>query len=109
MEVIASKFEQGGEVSPMEARLLANDREALTTMCRAILSSPPLIDDLPGMNMPFLLFCGESDGAFPGAKESSELLPDATFVSFPGLDHGQAGSRLDLVIPHIKDFLARVN
>ena len=67
------------------------------------------MDDLPGMNMPFLIFVGESDEAFQGAKETSELLPNATFVSFPGLDHSLSGGGPDLVIPHIKEFLARVN
>jgi len=109
IEALASQLEQGGEVSPQEARLLANDLEALAALCKGIGSSPSIIDDVPRMNMPFLLFVGESDFSFSGSKETSELLPDATFVSFPGLDHIQAGSRLDLVIPHIKDFLARIN
>ena len=61
------------------------------------------------MNMPFLPFVGESDENFSGAKEASELLPDATFISLPGLDHIQAANRLDLVIPYIKEFLSRVN
>lgn len=108
-EAVASKHEQGNKLSPQEARLLANELEALAALCKGIVSSPSLIDDLPRMNMPFLLFVGESDFAFEGAKETSELLPNATFISFPGLDHVQAGSRLDLVIPHIKEFLSRVN
>ncbi|UCB43679.1 MAG: alpha/beta fold hydrolase [Dehalococcoidales bacterium] len=109
-ETLASAPEQVVEVPPdRKARLLANDCEALVAICKAMLSSPPLIDDLPGMHMAFLIFVGESDFAFSGAKETSELLPDATFVSFPGLDHIQAGSRLDLVIPHIKEFLSKVN
>ena len=109
MEALASQLEQTGEVSPQEARFLAIDLEAIAALCKAIVSSPSIIDDVPGMNMPFLLFVGESDPGFSGTKETSELLPDATFVSFPGLDHIQAGSRLDLVIPHIKEFLARVS
>jgi len=108
MDAIASKYEQGGEVSPQEARLLANDPEALRALGKAIVSSPALIDDLSGMNIPFLLFVGEYDN--PSAvKETSELLPDATFICLPGLDHIQAGSRLDLVIPYMKAFLARVS
>ena len=110
IEALVATREQTGPISPgVKARMLANDCEALVAICKAILSSPSIIDDLPGMNMPFLLFVGESDNNFSGAKESSELLPDVTFISLPGLDHIQAGSRLDLVIPHIKDFLARVN
>ncbi|UCH42132.1 MAG: hypothetical protein JSW16_04705, partial [Dehalococcoidales bacterium] len=65
--------------------------------------------DLPGMTMPFLLFVGEHDNSFSAAKEAGELLPDVTFISLPGLDHMQALNRLDLVIPHIKEFLSRVN
>ena len=109
MEAVASKYKQGDELSPAEARLLANDLEALVALCRGSGSSPPIIDDVPGMNIPFLLFVGESDDNYSGAKETSELLPDVTFISLPGLDHIQAGSRLELVIPHIKEFLARVN
>jgi len=110
MEALVAAREQTGPISPgTKARMLANDCEALVAICKAILSSPAIIDDLPGMNMPFLLFVGESDAAFTGVEETSKLLPDATFISLPGLDHIQAATRLDLVIPHIKDFLSRVN
>ena len=33
--------------------------------------------------------------------------PHATLVTFPGLDHGQTSRRSDLVLPHLKPFLAR--
>jgi pimeloyl-ACP methyl ester carboxylesterase len=110
MEALVAAREQTEPISPgVKARMLANDCEALIAICKAMLSSPSIMDDVPGMTMPFLLFVGEADNNFSGAKESSELLPDVTFISFPGLDHIQAGSRLDLVIPHMKNFLARVN
>lgn len=110
MAALVAAREQTGPISPgVKARMLANDCGALVAICKAIGSSPAIEDDLPSMNMPFLLFVGESDAAFPGVEETSKLLPDATFISFPGLDHIQAGSRLDLVIPHIKEFLSRVN
>lgn len=109
-EALVAAFEQRGPISPgVKARLLANDCEALIAICKVILSSPSIIDDVPGMNMPFLLFIGESDNGFSAVKETSELLPDVTFISLPGLDHIQAASRLDLVIPHIKEFLVRVS
>jgi len=110
MEALVAAREQTAPIPPgVKARRLANDCEALVAICKAMLSFPSIIDDVPGMNIPFLLFVGESDFGFQGVKETSKLLPDATFISFPGLDHGQAGSRLDLVIPHIKEFLSRVN
>jgi pimeloyl-ACP methyl ester carboxylesterase len=109
IEAVTSKYRQGGEISPQEAHLLSNDPEALAALCKGVGSSPSLIDDLPRMKMPFLIFTGESDFAFSGAKETSELLPDATFISFPGLDHSLAGGSPDLVVPYIRKFLARVN
>ena len=32
-------------------------------------------------------------------------LPNATFVSFPGLDHGQTSQAGHLVVPHVTEFL----
>ena len=110
MEALVTAREQTGPISPgMKARMLANDCEALIAICKATLSSPSIMDDVPRMNMPFLIFVGESDNGFSAAKETSELLPDATFISLPGLDHIQAAKRIDVIIPHIKEFLSRVN
>jgi pimeloyl-ACP methyl ester carboxylesterase len=109
-EVFVAEYEQAGSISPgMKARMLANDHEAIIAVLKAVGSRTGVQDDLPGMIMPFLIFVGEYDNSFSAAKEASELLPDATFVLLPGLNHMQAHSRLDLVIPHIKEFLSRVN
>ncbi len=108
MDTIASRRDKGDELSPPEVRLLENDPEALMVLGKAIVSSSLSLNDLPGMNIPFLLFVGELDNPLP-VKETSERLPDATFILLPGLDHGQAGSRPDLVVPYIKEFLAGVN
>ncbi|MFC1947932.1 alpha/beta fold hydrolase [Chloroflexota bacterium] len=107
-EAVTSKYTRGGELSPQETHLLAIDLEAIEALCKAIVSSPAVINEVPNMNKPFLLFVGEFDN--PSAvEETSELLPDATFVLLPGLDHVQAGSRPDLIVPYIKEFLSRVN
>ncbi len=72
---------------------------------------PDLEDDLPSMTMPILLYVGENDDlASPMAvQDHANRLPNATFVSLPGLDHFQGATRSDLVLPHIKRFLARVS
>ena len=36
-------------------------------------------------------------------------ITDAAFFSLPGLDHNQSWTRSDLVLPHVKEFLARVS
>jgi hypothetical protein len=35
-------------------------------------------------------------------------IPTATFMSFLGLDHKRVGYSADLVVPHVKKFLAEV-
>ena len=109
-EALVAWFEQSGPVSvEFRDQLLANDFEAL--IASVIVPQRGIEDDLPGMTMPILLYVGENDdGASPMAvQENANRLPNATFVSLPGLDHFQAGRRSDLVLPHVKKFLARVS
>jgi hypothetical protein len=35
-------------------------------------------------------------------------MPNAAFVALDGLDHAQGLTRSDLVLPHVLEFLARV-
>ena len=57
--------------------------------------------------MPALLYCGDADrlADHDSMKETVALMPNATFVSLPGLDHLPALVRADLVMPHVRDFL----
>jgi hypothetical protein len=41
-----------------------------------------------------------------GAKEAVKHIQHASFVSIPGLEHGDVFERSDLVIPHAKKFLS---
>ena len=90
-------------------RTLTNDHDAL----RAMFSNPwPDIEaDLPNMNMPFLVLVGENDAMNPHEwlEQVCQHLPDAIFVTLPGLDHAQSWERSNLVLPHVKDFLAKVS
>ena len=98
---------------PMEAgrreRLLDNDPEALIAATTAPRGTDGLEELLPRLNLPCLLYCGEADGFFPGAKEASEMIPNAVFASFPGLDHGQTSRAADLVLPHVTKFLKKAS
>ena len=75
-----------GPMAPdRKARLLANDPQALI----ASLQAPRGLDGaeqlLPTMTMPCLLYVGEADSYYPGALECVKHIPNAHFVSFPGL------------------------
>ncbi len=98
---------------PMEAgrreRLLDNDPEALIAATAAPRGTDGLEELLPKLNLPCLLYCGEADGFFPGAKEASQVIPDAAFASFPGLNHGQTSRAGELVLPHVTRFLKKAS
>jgi pimeloyl-ACP methyl ester carboxylesterase len=57
---------------------------------------------------PCLVMCGDQDENYEGAKRLASEMPDATFVGFPGLDHGGPIMRSDLSLPHVERFLERV-
>ena len=114
MEYFAASREKrtGVKILPEQRRImLANDARAWLVYVRKSRSmvSPKAEEVLPKFKIPCLIFAGEKDTWFPAAKESAASIPGARFFSLPGLDHGQTINRIDLVLPHIKKFLAEVN
>jgi pimeloyl-ACP methyl ester carboxylesterase len=87
------------------ARMATNDLQALAAAAQ---DRPSLEEVLPQMPMPCLLFVGEADPWYPLVRENATRIPRATFVSFPGLGHGQVYRRADLVLPHVTQFLRAV-
>ena len=97
----------------VKATLSANDLEALIAVASGqaqdIVSLKEDIEDfLPAITVPCLLFGGEVDAWYAGAEECARHMPNATVISLPGLDHFEAFFRIDLVLPHIRKFLAEV-
>jgi pimeloyl-ACP methyl ester carboxylesterase len=92
--------------------LLRNDAAALAPLVESLApESTPAISnrELARMPMPVLLYCGELDVRYSGSKEAAANTPNAKFVPIPGTDHFTAFTRADLVLPHIKEFLAGVS
>jgi pimeloyl-ACP methyl ester carboxylesterase len=92
-----------------KARLLTNDGDALAAALDKTQHWPGTEDVLASMAMPCLLFAGEADAFFEGSKDAASRIPNSTFFSMPGLDHGEANQRSDLVLPHATKFLAGVS
>jgi pimeloyl-ACP methyl ester carboxylesterase len=88
------------------AQMLENDLQALAA---AMHDRDSLADVLPTMTMPCLLFVGEADPRCAKVQECVTRMPNATFVSFPDLNHAQAHLRSDLVLPHLLTFLQQVS
>jgi pimeloyl-ACP methyl ester carboxylesterase len=111
MEAYVAAMEQvfGARATPeLRTRWQANDLEALSAFL-SLEDHWDFDDILPTITIPCLLIVGETDTFYAGAKNCSEIIPDATFVSLPGLDHVEAGFRTDLTLPHIQRFLAEVS
>lgn len=104
---VAMSEKDFGTLSPEEReRMLAYDFKALLAVAQDRKSLEAV---LPTMTMPCLLIVGEEDGVYPAAKECAKQMPNVTFVSLPGLDHGETIMRSDLVLPHVVKFLAGVD
>ena len=89
-------------------RFAANDFQALIALVSGDWSRG-FEEVLPTMTMPVLVFVGETDPFYSGARKCAKSIPNATFVSFPGLDHTQMFIRKDLVLPYITRFLKKVS
>ena len=89
--------------------LLAIDAEATISMLTAQFDIRMNDQDLASIPVPCLVYCGDIDPLHTGAKESVNHIPKARFISLPGIAHVPAWSRSDLVLPHIKEFLAKVS
>jgi pimeloyl-ACP methyl ester carboxylesterase len=97
--------EEFGVLPPaLRERMLAYDYE---TLVLAAQDRESLESVLPTMRMPCLLFSGEMDEPEP-VEECAKRIANATFLTLPGLDHGGAIIRSDVVVPHVKRFLAEV-
>ena len=103
----------GSEITPQwkawtHTRFAANDFQALIALVSGDWSRG-FEEVLPTMTRPVLVFVGETDLFYPSARECAKSIPNATFVSFPGLDHTQTFIRKDLVLPYITRFLKKVS
>ncbi len=101
----------GCSLSPEErSELLARDAEASITMQSGLLDTLPLTNqDLAGIPVPCLVYCGDLDPFHAGARESVEHMPRAAFISMTGFNHITAIVQSDLVVPYVKAFLAVVS
>ena len=89
-------------------QLLANDHRSIKAASLGLSNRPDLSHVLPAMTMPCLVYAGDADDLHVGAEKCVEDMPNVTWASLPGLDHGQAMERSDLVLPHVTEFLSTV-
>jgi pimeloyl-ACP methyl ester carboxylesterase len=93
----------GPESPKRKARLLSADLKAYLALVHD--DRPGLEDILPAMTMPCCLYAGEIDPIYPEVEACSRHIPGVTFFSLPGLNHCDAYTRSELVLPRITGLL----
>jgi len=97
-------------VSPQfEKRLRSLDFHAQSACIQGSSKRKSLEEHLPNMKMPFLLYTGDQDGGYLLAQKATQILPNAEFFGLPDLDHGSTSGAVDLIMPKVKTFLAKIS
>jgi pimeloyl-ACP methyl ester carboxylesterase len=101
----------GHPLSPAEREdLLARDAMASIASQEALLDRAPLTEgQLAAIKVPCLVYCGEQDPFHTGAQESVCHIPEARFVTLPGLNHITAYARSDQIVTHVRTFLEELS
>ena len=92
----------GPESAERKERLLSADLKAYLALAQ---DRPGLDDIFETMLIPCFLYAGEVDPIYPEVKACSQLIPRVTFFSLPGLNHCDAYTRSELVLPRVTGFL----
>ena len=98
----------GSLPAEVRAAWLANDPLTLLAIELAMASETGARIDASAIGLPVLLYCGDQDGFHDRMQEVARSMPNATFISLPGLNHGQSFRRngTDLILPRVRAFLS---
>lgn len=98
---------------PADARTrwLENDGAALAACVEAMIveADGRHLLHLPHIGSPTLYLVGSEEPFVAEAIRAAELMPDARCEVLPGLDHVQTFLRSDVLLPHVRGFLAASN
>jgi pimeloyl-ACP methyl ester carboxylesterase len=95
---------------PRKSDILALDPRGILALIESMLANMrPDEENMAEVDRRILMFAGESDPFYQGAKESTKRMLHATFYSLPGLSHSEALMRSNLILPQIKQFLMETN
>ena len=97
-----------GHELPEAARALLreNDPQALDAAYRAALSAGEIVTDLARVTVPAVLYAGDKDRfVHDRQRAAADALPNASFVSLPGLGHAEAMGEVATLRPAILDLM----
>ena len=100
--------EEKQNITDMVERLDKSVLMAIFAMSEVNFAKSLRADDVAAISQPCLIYCGDSDGFYDSTKKSAETVPNSTWVSLPGYNHDAAFVNIDTILPHVKEFLAKV-
>ena len=111
--VAAMEMDQGPLPEDTRNRLLSNDKDAYAAQQLANLEWGAPDEDIVNMTLPALVYSGtEDDYPMPRnhtlTRRSASLAPNARFLPLDGHTHMSAFLAADLMIPHVREFVAMV-
>ncbi|MDQ6601703.1 MAG: alpha/beta fold hydrolase [Chloroflexota bacterium] len=110
-QYVADGERREGPLPPqMRARVLANnDSEALAAATIASGDAPSFDEALANLRIPVLIYAGDRDQPIHDeAARAATGKQHVQFVTLPGLNHGEGSRRSDVVLPHVRAFLAGI-
>jgi pimeloyl-ACP methyl ester carboxylesterase len=93
---------------PGRTEMLRADSEALAACDIAAGNAPDFADALASAPIPVLVYCGERDEAYAGARRATAGQPHVTFIGLPDVGHLLGSRHLDVLTTHVRPFLAGV-
>jgi pimeloyl-ACP methyl ester carboxylesterase len=111
--IAAMEMDRGPLPDDMKNRLLANDKDAYAAQQIANISFGAPDEDIRNMALPALVYSGTQD-EYPMprnhalTKRSASLAPHAIFLPLEGHTHASAFAESDVIIPHVRDFIAGI-
>ena len=102
---IENREKESGPLSDeQKAELEARDWRALGAALVSTSRIRGLSEGISQGRLPYLLLCGTGDEDHDLAMQASVEFPNVSFTSLEGLDHHESRSRLDILIPIVRDF-----
>jgi pimeloyl-ACP methyl ester carboxylesterase len=108
---LINKYEKEGWPKDFEGwkkeKWLTTDYDALRAYC-SFYENIGMKDYLPRVTIPTLVYAGTEDRIYQEAKHCARVIPNAEFVSFQGMNHGDPFYKIEEVFPHVIKFLQKV-
>jgi pimeloyl-ACP methyl ester carboxylesterase len=99
---------EGPLPAQMRARILDNDAQALIASTAGSAGSPDFSQALAELRVPALIYAGDRDQPIHDLAQRAAGAAGISFVSLPGLNHGEVSRTSAAVLPHIRPFLAAI-